>query len=161
MPGAQEAIDYLNKRQIPAIVITNQPGIYKNLFTLKGLYEIDLAIQRQLEPESIDAFIFCPHPAPKEGDYVDQKELCCCRKPKPGMLNLAVKFFGGGMDKTLYFGDFESDVQAAENAGVTPVYIATEHDEYEEMQRLIAEKHTETFRSRQFKTLIDGVRLFE
>jgi D-glycero-D-manno-heptose 1,7-bisphosphate phosphatase len=160
---AADAIRRLNEQQIPAVAITNQPGVHKGLFDLKGLYEINSAIQERLAEygASLDAVFFCPHAAPTEGDDIETSQLCKCRKPKPGMVNLALTVFGAAKSRTLLFGDFESDILAAERAGVVPVYIETMHDEHEDVAEMICRNHTETYDNRRFSNLRDAVELFE
>ena len=46
------------------------------------------------------------------------KENCDCRKPKPGMLLLAKKTHFINMKKSWMIGDKESDIEAANSAGI-------------------------------------------
>jgi D-glycero-D-manno-heptose 1,7-bisphosphate phosphatase len=136
-----EAIRILNQRKIPAVLMTNQPGIYKKQLSETDFYHMTFEIQNQLGGAKIDAVIFCPHPAPTEGDNVSSDKLCMCRKPKPGMIYTILELFKGNKDTSKVFGDFLSDIDAAYTAGVPGVYIATKHDEYETMHKQIVEKY--------------------
>ncbi len=163
LDGVTEAIKYLNEREIPTIVHNNAPSIYKGLLTMKEYYEINLRLGEALERRGaiLDAVIFCPHPAPTEGDNVKSVECCNCRKPAPGMLNLGLKLYDADETQTIAFGDFESDIQAAKNAGVIPAYVATRHDEYDEVRKKIREIHPDVFYNSTFASLLEAVKLFE
>ena len=62
----------------------------------------------------------CPYHAKARGPKVVWKYAKDheCRKPKPGMLLEAMEDAGVSADETIFVGDFETDEQAAENAGV-------------------------------------------
>lgn len=157
--GVPEAIRHINDKNIPVVVITNQPGIYKGQHTEKDLYDMNLVIASELDKigAHIDAVLFCPHPAPSEGDHVNIGRTCDCRKPNPRMLNQALDMFNGDKNQTFFFEDFESGLQAAKNAGVQGVYVATKHDEYEAVQDKVKERHPNVFRDFQFPTLQEAV----
>jgi D-glycero-D-manno-heptose 1,7-bisphosphate phosphatase len=141
IPEASEALRYLNDKGIPAIFITNQPGIYKGIMSVQDLCEMTPRIE-ELTKARVDSVFFCPHPAPTEGDKdAPEEKLCRCRKPKPEMVEAALRLYGADREGSIMFGDFVSDVEAAIAAGVRPVYIATVHDEYEMVQELMARKH--------------------
>jgi|FLOH01.1.fsa_nt_gi D-glycero-D-manno-heptose 1,7-bisphosphate phosphatase len=160
IPEAAHGIKLLNEKNIPAVVITNQPGIFKGLFTREDLYAMNMILQENLEKEAgahLDSVIFCGHPAITEGDNVLEEDLCGCRKPKPGMLELALDLYNGDARRSFFFEDFSSGIRAARNAGVNPIYVATQHDEYESMQKVIKTEHPEVFRDFQFPNLLDAI----
>jgi len=158
LPGAPEAIQYLNEKGILVVLVTNQPGIYKGQFTKEDLYGMTSVIQKGLGNGKIDAVFFCPHAAPTEGDNISQEEECLCRKPKPGMLTAAMKLYGVDKENAVMFGDFASDIGAAQNVGVTAAFIATKHDEFEAMQQKIQHEYPEVFEKRQYSSLLEAVK---
>jgi D-glycero-D-manno-heptose 1,7-bisphosphate phosphatase len=160
LEGVPEAIKYLNQRKIPVVLVTNQPGIHKGLHTENDFYFMNEVIAEALDKQGahLDGVFFCPHPAPTEGDDdVPKADLCTCRKPKPGMLETAIRLYRGKKEKTFYFDDFLSGIQAGVNAQVWSVYVATQHDEFEEMQRQIRDKHPDIFANYQYKNLLYAV----
>jgi len=128
------ALKHLNEAGIPVVIITNQPGIYKKLYSPLDLLEINSEMHRQLNLQAdvkINALIFCPHPALEEGDIVNESKLCTCRKPKAGMLNLAMKLYPCEKSQVFMLGDFFSDYEAAKNAGCNFIFIDEPSDERE------------------------------
>jgi D-glycero-D-manno-heptose 1,7-bisphosphate phosphatase len=158
--GVGEAIHYINEKKIPVAIITNQPGIYKKFHTEKDLYGMNQVIQTELKKYGahIDSVFFCPHPAPTEGDNINIDKVCRCRKPQPGMINEAIKLYDAEINETFFFEDFESGLQAAKNAGVQGVYVATQHDEFEKMQDKIKTAHPEIFKNFQYSNLLEAVK---
>ncbi len=156
--GAGEAIGYLNSKNIPVVLITNQPGIYKGFFGMSDLVDMNDELSRQISPydAKVDSVFFCPHAAPAEGDV--GAKACGCRKPLPGMLNAAVSLYSTSKNNAYMFGDFRSDILAAERAGVSPVYIATRHDEFEDMQSQIKEHHPLVYETNTYSDLHSAVK---
>jgi histidinol-phosphate phosphatase family protein len=86
MEGAAEAISLLNRKQILAIVITNQSGIGRGYFSLQQMHEVNDEMRRQLAERGarLDAIYYCPH-APEES--------CMCRKPNTLLIERARRDF--------------------------------------------------------------------
>ena len=68
------------------VVISNQGGLDKNLFTLDDLIKTNIEIQNQLQSYDItsklDYFYFCSH-------HPTITPNCICRKPKPYLIQKA------------------------------------------------------------------------
>ncbi len=68
-----------------------------------------------------DALIYvCPYHAKANGPRANQQYArdSDCRKPKPGMLLEAMQAAGVTPQETFFVGDYETDYEAAKNAGV-------------------------------------------
>ena len=95
LPGAAEAIKKINSSGYLAIVVTNQPVIARGEVTLPQLNEIHAKLETLLGREGayIDGLYFCPHHPDKgfEGERLEYKRECDCRKPKAGMILQAAK----------------------------------------------------------------------
>ena len=76
-PGATEALRRLKSKGFKLIIITNQSGIGRGLFTLEQYRAVEAEVLRQLGDGLIDASYFCP-------DAPGQQ--CNCRKPAAGMI---------------------------------------------------------------------------
>jgi D-glycero-D-manno-heptose 1,7-bisphosphate phosphatase len=118
IPGSLEAIARLCRAEYRVVIITNQAGVGRGLYSLDTMNKINMRmfeLMRQKGGE-VDALLFCPH-APDVG--------CDCRKPKPGMfLDLArrLKVHLTGIPAV---GDSIRDLDAAIAAGARPVLVRT------------------------------------
>jgi D-glycero-D-manno-heptose 1,7-bisphosphate phosphatase len=104
------------------IVITNQGGIAKGLYTEKMLYDIHQKLKAELATYDViltDIF-YCPH-HPDFGK-------CLCRKPAPLMLQKAIAKHQIDLSSSWMIGDTDRDVQAAKAAGVRSHLIQSNAD---------------------------------
>lgn len=110
-----EAIRMLRNRGFRIVVVTNQSGIGRGIFSESAMHSIHDAIQKELE-NAIDAFYFCPH-LPHDG--------CRCRKPGLQMVEDAVRDLGISLDGSWMIGDKKLDVETGFNAGVKTSLVLT------------------------------------
>lgn len=130
LDGVAEAIRKINASGYLAIVVTNQPIIARGEVSFTELQEIHNKMETLLGAEGayIDAIYFCPHHPDKgfEGERVEYKISCDCRKPKPGMLLKAAEDFNIDLSRSWMVGDGKNDVEAGKNAGCKTVLIGSE-----------------------------------
>ena len=110
--GVFEACQYLQSLEYKIIVITNQSGISRGLYTKNDYQIITKWMVSQFMKNNIsilDTF-HCPH-LPDSG--------CNCRKPKPGMFLEAKKKYNINMPESWMIGDKETDITAAISSGIT------------------------------------------
>lgn len=118
IPGSLEAIARLCRAEYRVVIITNQSGVGRGLYTLDVMNKIHarmLELIRQKGGE-IDALLFCPH-APDFG--------CACRKPRPGMFNELARRLKVNLNGIPSVGDSLRDLEAARAAGAQPVLVRT------------------------------------
>jgi D-glycero-D-manno-heptose 1,7-bisphosphate phosphatase len=125
VPGVAETIAELNRAGWPVVVVTNQSGVARGLFTLEsvGVVHDHLAELLRASGARIDAFHFCPHHP--EADVPEFRVKCECRKPKPGMLFRAAAELGLDLASSWMIGDRESDLEAGAAAGCRTVLVRT------------------------------------
>lgn len=127
LPDVPEAIKLINESGYLAIVATNQPVIARGEVTWQELEEIHNKMETELGKQGayLDEIYFCPHHPHKgyEGEVVDLKIECECRKPKPGMLIQAAEKWNIDLGKSYMIGDSDVDVQAGEAAGCIGIKI--------------------------------------
>lgn len=118
IPGSLEAIARLTQAQYRVIVITNQSGIARKLFTLDDLNQIHKKMHQQLSNIGgvIEAIFFCPH--------VDE-DKCKCRKPCPGLFHEFANRLHAPLAKIPAVGDSLRDLQAATVSGAKPILVMT------------------------------------
>ncbi|MDR1642722.1 MAG: HAD-IIIA family hydrolase [Clostridiales bacterium] len=130
LPGAAEAIKLLNGSPYLAICITNQPVIARGEVTFERLDQIHARLDTLLGYEGayLDDLFFCPHHPHKgfEGEVLEYKIECNCRKPKPGLILEAARIHGIDLSQSYMIGDRLTDVKAGEAAGCTPLGIGLE-----------------------------------
>ena len=116
--GAKEAIKFVNDLNYFVIVVTNQSGIARGYFSLSDLDNLHQWINEELKEigAKIDKFYFCPHHP--DGILEKFSITCSCRKPNPGMIINAFRDWPIISSKSILIGDKESDLQAANSAGI-------------------------------------------
>jgi len=124
-PWAAEAIRRINDSGLLAIVITNQSGIARGMYSEKTLDAIHSRMIRELAREGakIDAVYYCPH-HPDVGDARYRID-CECRKPRTAMLEKASREHRIDLEASYVIGDKASDIKLAENAGARGALVLT------------------------------------
>jgi len=120
--GVSEAIKLINQSGYLAIVVTNQPVIARGEVLWEELVVIHKKMATLLGKNGayIDGIYICPHHPDKgfDGELLDYKIDCDCRKPKPGLLLQAANDFNICLSESYMIGDSHRDIEAGENAGV-------------------------------------------
>ena len=124
-PEAFEAIRLINESGMKAVVITNQAGIAKGLFTEDFVRDIHDRIQTRLLEQGahIDRFYYCPH-HPTDG-LDPYRKICPCRKPAPGLVQQAARDLGLDLARSYIVGDRYRDIEAGHRAGTRGVLVMT------------------------------------
>ncbi len=117
-----DAINLLKKNGYLIIVITNQGGISKGIFSMEDFEEVNGYMLSELEKKEagVDEVYFCPH-------HPDVTK-CLCRKPEPLMIEKAIARFNIDRDNSFMIGDAPRDVLAAERAGIKGLLIEPNSD---------------------------------
>ncbi len=116
--GSLEAISRLTHADYRIIVVSNQSGLARKLFSIDDLNQIHQKMLREiaLHGGMIDAIFFCPH-APEDD--------CYCRKPNPGLFDQITFRTGLPLDDVPYVGDKGCDIEVARNVGARPMLVKT------------------------------------
>ncbi|HKP29914.1 MAG TPA: HAD-IIIA family hydrolase [Gemmatimonadales bacterium] len=118
--GSAEAIRRLNEAGWVVVVVTNQSGIARGLFTT-GEYDAVASKLDALLAEHgarIDASYMCPH-------HPDVTGPCDCRKPGLKHYLSAAERFGIDFTGSIYVGDRMTDLEAARSLGGTAILVQT------------------------------------
>ena len=118
LPGSLEAIAALTAAGFRAVVISNQSGVGRGLFSEETLAAIHAAMRAAVEKAGgrLAAIYHCPH-RPEDG--------CDCRKPNPGLLRRAATELGFALGGVPLIGDKESDMAAARAVGARPIAVGS------------------------------------
>lgn len=125
--GFPELALSLKKLGYLLIVITNQSGVARGLYSLGDVHTFHKQISQQLYEAvgvRIDGFYICPH-HPK-GNVSAFAIECNCRKPKPGLIEKAMADYAIDLSQSFVLGDKDSDVETALIAGITGFQLASE-----------------------------------
>ena len=121
IPGITDIIRLINKSGYLAIVVTNQPIIARGECTWDELQKIHEKMGTELGKQGafLDAIYICPHHPDKgfEGERIEYKVNCSCRKPNAGLLFQAARDFNIDLSESYMIGDSDRDIQAGNNAG--------------------------------------------
>ena len=104
LPGAAEGLRRLHERGHPLIVVSNQSGVGRGLFSLARLREINQRFLHMVEEAGakIDGLYFCPH---------RPEDNCACRKPGTQLVLEAAAALGFVPARSVVIGDKGSDVE--------------------------------------------------
>lgn len=124
LPGAREAVRWLNDNGYLVLVTTNQAGIGRGHYSEAHFAEFTRWIDARLAEAGahVDAWYHCPHhPTAALGEYLRD---CECRKPAPGMLLRAITEWDIDIERSVMVGDSAKDMEAASAAGVRSALYA-------------------------------------
>ncbi|REJ80350.1 MAG: HAD family hydrolase [Bacteroidetes bacterium] len=118
-PGLIEALKELSALGYQFIVISNQSGIARGLYSMEQVEYLHLHLERYLESNGIKLLeiYYCPH-HPDFGK-------CLCRKPGSLMLEKAIARFNVDLSQSCFVGDAERDREAALKLGLKAILIAS------------------------------------
>lgn len=110
-------IKYAKSQGFKVIVITNQGGIDKGLYTEKDLEGFHQILQNACLQNGtiIDDFYYCRH-HPTVGN-------CLCRKPDSIMIEKAIAKHQIDKNQCFMIGDTARDIEAATKAGIKSILI--------------------------------------
>jgi D-glycero-D-manno-heptose 1,7-bisphosphate phosphatase len=124
--GAAQGIRILRKHGFHIIVVTNQSGIARGLYTEQDVKKLHAHLQTLLAKQGarIDAFYYCPHHP--EALVEQYRRICDCRKPKPGLLLRAIADFNLNANLCYMVGNEFRDVEAGWRAGCRQCFLITQ-----------------------------------
>jgi histidinol-phosphate phosphatase family protein len=120
LAGAAAAVKRLNDANVRTIVVTNQSGIARGLFTVDEYEAVRRRLDELLAAEGahIDATYYCPHHPSTTGP-------CSCRKPATKMFEDAIAEWHLDPTKVGYVGDRWRDVAASKTLGGRGIMIVS------------------------------------
>jgi len=120
IPGAKAAIQRFKAEGFLVIVVTNQSGIARGLYTAADVDRLHHCINNELKADGceIDGFYYCPH-HPDFGEKIG----CECRKPNPAMLYRAKADHSIELAQSWMIGDKLTDTAAGLSAGTRAILV--------------------------------------
>ncbi len=118
VPGLLEGARRLHELNYALVIVSNQSGIGRGLYSEADFHALSDWMREEFIAAGapLSGVYFCPHhPSEARGRYLVR---CDCRKPAPGMLFSAASDLHLDLSASIMFGDSESDLSAAQAAGV-------------------------------------------
>ncbi len=118
LPGVGSALARLKRAGACLVIVTNQSGVARGIFTLADLERVHAKLQALLRAEgvAVDALYFCPH-HPDDG--------CACRKPNTAMVERAVRELGLDLSRAYVVGDQQRDIELARRVRARSVLVTS------------------------------------
>jgi D-glycero-D-manno-heptose 1,7-bisphosphate phosphatase len=117
LPGAIEGLRSMHSQGYRLIVITNQSGVGRGLFSMESLQQMNARLTAMVDQSGaqLERIYYCPH---------RPEDQCVCRKPGTKLLLDAASELGFEPRRAIVIGDKASDVEFGRNAGATTMLIA-------------------------------------
>jgi histidinol-phosphate phosphatase family protein len=127
LPGVGRALRNLVEAGVPLVVVSNQSGVGRGMFTAADVHAVMARLRRRLRVHGVEisAIYFCPH-RPEEG--------CPCRKPRSGLLERAAEDLHLSLAGSVMIGDKRIDAAAGRIAGGRGVLVRTGYGREEELR---------------------------
>jgi len=122
-PGVPEALRKLKNAGFRTVILTNQSGIGRGLFTEAQYQAVQLELLSQLGEGLIDACYFCPDVPGAPSTR---------RKPEPGMVLEAVADHDIDLERSFMIGDKAADIECGRRAGMRTILVLTGYGAGEE-----------------------------
>lgn len=126
VPGAADALRRLSEAGYALVVVTNQSGIARGLYTEADFRAVQRRIEELLARHDVrlDGVFHCPH-------HPDFTGPCDCRKPATGLYLRAVETLDIDTRLSAFIGDRLQDVGAAKTLGGTGILVRTGYGQEE------------------------------
>ena len=117
------ALRSIQRHGFELVIITNQAGIGKGIFTEEQYRDLTAYIISDLDLQGIKILevMHCPHSL--DANLEQYKVDCSFRKPNPGMINFILKKYPVNLEESFLVGDKISDIQAGMAAGIVNNYL--------------------------------------
>jgi D-glycero-D-manno-heptose 1,7-bisphosphate phosphatase len=119
LPGAADGLRALHQQSFGLVVITNQSGVGRGLFSLEQLQAMNARLMRMVEDigARIERIYVCPH---------RPDENCACRKPRTLLLLQAATELKFDPARAVVIGDSPSDVEFGHRVGALTMLISAQ-----------------------------------
>ncbi|MCC6139055.1 MAG: lipopolysaccharide heptosyltransferase II [Nitrospira sp.] len=117
-PDVADALARLTRAGARLVVVTNQSGVGRGLFSSGDLDRVHEKLRRLVGAAgaSLAGIYVCPH---------RPDEQCHCRKPETGLVEQAVRELGVDLSRSYLIGDHAKDIELARRVGAKSVWLTT------------------------------------
>ncbi len=124
LPTVASTLAAFEARGFLLIVITNQSGVARGMYTLEDVEVFNSALDRAIQAQGgpkIDRFYVAPYH--KDGSVSEYAKEHPDRKPGIGLIEKACKDFDIDMKNSFFVGDKKSDIECALNADIPGIQV--------------------------------------
>lgn len=117
LQGAIEGLKMLVDNGFKIVIISNQAGIGRKIFSQQDLWDVTEKMQEELRKQGIELFkvYYCPHTS---------EDNCNCRKPKTGMIEKFISEYGDFNRSSVFFvGDSDVDIEVGAKSGMKTILV--------------------------------------
>jgi len=119
MPTAAEALRLLFDHKYRLVVVTNQSGVGRGLFSMDRLDAMNARLEAMVADAGarLTKIYYCPH---------TPEANCHCRKPNLGLMQQAAAELKFDCRKSFVVGDKDSDIEFGIRAGARTILLAAQ-----------------------------------
>lgn len=145
--GVIEGLKKLSELGFKIIVVTNQSGIARGMYTEEDFLKLNDWMIKDMRQKGINALVtfYCPHHP--EGPLEEYRMNCDCRKPDTGLFWKAAEKYDINMEGSFAIGDRLRDLAVVNESGARGILISDEREPV--MDRTIV--------CRDFLTAVDNI----
>ncbi len=121
-PGVIELLKWLKEQGYLLIIISNQGGISKRVYTINDADKVHDKMAAMLKAHELffDEIYYCPHHP--------ENERCICRKPDTVLIEKAISRFSVNVKESFFIGDRETDIEAGQKVGLVSIKTEANQD---------------------------------
>jgi D-glycero-D-manno-heptose 1,7-bisphosphate phosphatase len=118
LPGAAEGLRSMHTQGYRLVVISNQSGVGRGLFSLETLQKMNSRLMEMVRASGahLERIYFCPH---------RPEDLCSCRKPATKLMMDAASDLDFEPSGAVVIGDKDSDVEFGRRVGATTMLVGS------------------------------------
>ena len=118
LPGALAALRALRTTRWKVIIVSNQAGVNRGIFSAYRLREITRRMHQVIRAAGgqVHAAYYCTH-LPEAG--------CTCRKPRAGLLRKAARRFSINLEESFVVGDNVTDILMGKSMRCRTILVLT------------------------------------
>ncbi|MFC1631537.1 D-glycero-beta-D-manno-heptose 1,7-bisphosphate 7-phosphatase [Candidatus Omnitrophota bacterium] len=126
LPGSLQALKQLHQAGYNVIVISNQAGVAKGLYTKQALDQLTRNMQKEIAAAGgkLCSVNYCLH---------QDSDNCNCRKPKTGMLDRVARELDIDFSQTYFVGDNRRDILAGKAVGCRTIFVLSGNTKLENL----------------------------
>ncbi|HEX4375837.1 MAG TPA: HAD family hydrolase [Steroidobacteraceae bacterium] len=117
LPGAAEGLRSMYASGYRLVVITNQSGIGRGMFSLEAMQQMNVRLMQMVDEigAHLERIYVCPH---------RPEDHCDCRKPRPRLLLDAAAELGFAPARAVVIGDKQSDIEFGAAVGAMTMLVS-------------------------------------